>query len=157
MILRPLDIVDGVQDRALVNGILRQLCESIFCTEFTEQVRLFILPSLASHPQFPLTKLVQSLLLSDGSLAVSKTASMLFSFLAVSRGGMASILPGNEQTFLAVLTKLCGGAITPNTVYNDHEDSDDESVIDMDLDVKDPESLIEQCIDILNNKDFVNK
>ena len=39
MILRPLDIVDGVQDRALVNGILRQLCENIFCTEFTEQVR----------------------------------------------------------------------------------------------------------------------
>ena len=62
---------------------------------------------MASHPQFPLTKLVQSLLLSDGSLAVSKTASMLYSFLAVSRSGMASILPGNEQTFLAVLTKLC--------------------------------------------------
>ena len=39
MILRPLDIIDGVQDRALVNDILRQLCENIFCTEFTEQVR----------------------------------------------------------------------------------------------------------------------
>ena len=39
MILRPLNIVDGVQDRALVNDILRQLCENIFCTEFTEQVR----------------------------------------------------------------------------------------------------------------------
>ena len=39
MILRPLNIVDGVQDRALVNDILRQLCENIFCPEFTEQVR----------------------------------------------------------------------------------------------------------------------
>jgi ubiquitin-protein ligase E3 C len=38
MILRPLDIVDGIQDRALVNDILRQLCDNIFCTEFTEQV-----------------------------------------------------------------------------------------------------------------------
>ena len=39
MILRPLDIVEGVQDRALVNDILRQLSEHIFCTEYTEQVK----------------------------------------------------------------------------------------------------------------------
>jgi hypothetical protein len=66
---------------------------------------VFILPSLASHPQFPLTKLVQSLLLSDGSWAVSMTASMLYPVLAVSRSGMASILPVSEQTLLAALTK----------------------------------------------------
>ena len=68
---------------------------------------MFILPSLSSHPQFPLTKLVQSLIMSDGSLAVSRTVSMLFSFLSVSRSSMSSILPGNEQSFLSVLTQLC--------------------------------------------------
>eukprot|EP00092_Neocalanus_flemingeri_P033885 GFUD01036847.1.p1 GENE.GFUD01036847.1~~GFUD01036847.1.p1 ORF type:complete len:1078 (-),score=314.76 GFUD01036847.1:112-3345(-) len=155
MVLRPLDIVDGVQDRAMVNNILRQLCENIFCGELTEQVRLFILPSLASHSQFPLTKLVQSLLSSDGSLAVSRTTSMLYSFLAISRNGLASILPGNEQTFLAVLTHLCCGAISTRTV-DEPDDSDTESITDMELDMNDPECLTEQCISILNNKDFVN-
>jgi len=155
MVLRPLDIVDSVQDKAMVNDILRQLCENLFCKEFTEQVRLFILPSLASHSQFPLTRLVQSLLSSDGNLAVSRTASMLYSFLTLSRNGMASILHGNEQTFLAVLTQLCCGAISTKPVY-EPDDSDTESVTDMDLDMNDPECMIEQCISILNNKDFVN-
>ena len=41
-------------------------------------------------------------------------------------------------------------------MYNDPDDSDSESVTDMDLDMNDPESLTEQCIAILNNKDFVN-
>ena len=45
MVLRPLDIVDSVQDKAMVNDILRQLCENLFCKEFTEQVRSFILNS----------------------------------------------------------------------------------------------------------------
>ena len=39
MVLRPLDIVDGVQDRGLVNDILRQLCEQVFCKDFSDQVR----------------------------------------------------------------------------------------------------------------------
>merc|ERR1719483_1182128 len=124
MVLRPLDIVDGVQDRVLVDDILRQLCEQVFCKDFSDQVRLFILPSLSSHTKFPLTKLVQSLMMSDGSLAVSKTASMLFSLLSVSRSSMSSILPGNEQTFLAVLTQLCCAAISPNIEYKDQDDND---------------------------------
>jgi len=155
MILRPLDIVDGVRDKVMVNDILRQLCENLFCTEFSEQVRLFILPSLASHTQFPLTRLVQSLLSSDGSLAVSCTPSMLYSFLTLSRGGMASMLVGDEQTFLAVLTHLSCGAISTKAVF-EPDDSDTESDTGMDLDLNDPESLVEQCIAILNDKDVVN-
>ena len=42
MILRPLDIVDGVRDKVMVNDILRQLCENLFCTEFSEQVRKIV-------------------------------------------------------------------------------------------------------------------
>ena len=41
-------------------------------------------------------------------------------------------------------------------MYNDPDDSDDENVTDMELDINDPESLSEQCIDILNNKGFAN-
>ena len=51
---------------------------------------------------------------------------------------------------------LSSGAISPNAVFNEPDDSDSESVTDMDFDMNDPESLIEQCISILNNKDFVN-
>ena len=40
MVLRPLDIVDSVQDRAMVNDILRQLSEHMFCKELSEQVNL---------------------------------------------------------------------------------------------------------------------
>ena len=39
MIVRPLDIVDSAQDKAFVNDILRQLCEHIFCKDFSDQVR----------------------------------------------------------------------------------------------------------------------
>jgi len=157
MIVRPLDIVDSAQDKAFVNDILRQLCEHIFCKDFSDQVRLYILPSLSCHPQFPLTKVVQSLMLGDGKLAVSRTASMLFSFLSVSKNGIPNILQGSEQDFLAVLAQLCNGVISSNTVYSEEEDSDDESVADMEYDINDPESLIEHCISILNSKDFVNK
>ena len=66
MVLRPLDIVNTIQDRSMVNTI--QLSENMFCKELSEQVRMFVLPSLASHSQFPLTKLVQSLLPSVGIL-----------------------------------------------------------------------------------------
>ena len=39
MIVRPLDIVDSVQDRVLVQDILRQLCQHIFSKDFSDQVR----------------------------------------------------------------------------------------------------------------------
>ena len=39
MILRPLDIIDSAQDKLFVNEILRQLCEQIFCKDFSDQVK----------------------------------------------------------------------------------------------------------------------
>ena len=39
MVLRPLDIVDSVQDRVLVDDILRQLCEQVFCKDLSDQVK----------------------------------------------------------------------------------------------------------------------
>ena len=65
---------------------------------------------------------------------------------------MASILPPGCSHQTVSFLFVFSGAITPNTVHND----DDESVTDMDLNMNDPESLIEQCIEFLNNKDCVN-
>jgi len=154
MITRPLCIIDKIQDKEIIYQLLRQFCENLFCKELSEQVKLFILPSLSCHPNLPLNRLVQSLVTNDLSLAVSNTSCMLYSLLLVSSKKLGNIHANSEQSFLTALAHLCSGAFSVSSVSREAADSDDES--DSGMDIDDPDHLIEQCLELLNDREFVS-
>jgi ubiquitin-protein ligase E3 C len=155
MLLRPLQVVGSLQDRGMVSKILAQFSNHILSSPFSDQVRLFILPSLSLSGNVPFYRLCDLL---TTQASVPRTPCLLYSFLSLSQQGVLSLSPGEEETFLSALASLSQvlGTTQGRGVGEDDDDSDTESLTGEDMKMDEGNvSIVDQSIRFLNNQEFV--
>ena len=156
MIVRPLAVVEQCEDSGLVTEVMVQVCRHILAPVMTDQVRLYLLPCLSATPGFPLARLLQSFsAVSQAEPGLLSSPALLFSLLSLARPRLASLQPH----LLSVLASLLTGVLS-NTRDTDQEDGleedDEDEELEEDVIMRDTDSLVEQSVTIINEKDFVS-
>ena len=158
MIVRPLLIL-GQCHQDVSHQVLLHLSISILCPVLSDQIKMYILPSLAAtNPPFPLINLIQSLLSSNTVPAsLLSSSSMLFSFLTLSKSNLSSLPQHYHRQFLQVMSSLMSGVLSAGvncdeSISDPDDDDDDEMMMETDREVDD---MIEECISIVNEKEVV--
>ena len=154
MITRPLLMVETCPDNSLVTDVMTQLCKHILAPAFSDQIRLFILPSLCQTKGFPLSRLLNSFsVISREEPQLLTSSGLLFSLLSLSRPHLASLHP----SLLTVLASLLTGVLNNSAHREDPEHLEDDEEEDMDdVTMRDTDCLTEQAVAIINEKDFVS-
>ena len=154
MVARPLEAVQQLQDRSLTAEMMHQLCQEFLSPDPSDQVHLFLLPSLASLHLLRLDPLVQCLL--DESRVVARTPCLFYSFLLLSQEGILGIASGREEAFFAALALLSQVIPAPlDDAGDDSDDEDEDDVVMEDAETAGEAALIKASIGLLNDRDFV--
>jgi len=157
MIVRPLAVVEQCEETGLVTEVMVQLCKHLLAPAMTDQVRLYLLPSLCESQTFPLARLLQSFsLVSQAEPDLATSPPLLFSILSLARPRLASLQPH----LLSVLATLLTGVLNntrdrEETAGLEEDEDDDEEEMD-DVTMRDTDSLVELSVTIINEKDFVS-
>jgi len=162
MVLRPLQLVNSSNDGVFVNSLLQQLCRAVLCQPFSEQIQLFILPSLADPgSKFPLGRLVSALQgPTSASLTVPSTPWLLYSFLAISRNSLSTLNETSRDSYLAVLSCLSVTILEMGGNNDDKdEDSDNEDDMEVDSDNVSAEDrdIIRASLVLINEQETVSR
>ena len=154
MVARPLEAVQLLQDRSLTAEMMHQLCQEFLSPDPSDQVHLFLLPSLASLHLLRLDPLVQCLL--DEGRVVARTPCLFYSFLLLSQEGILGIASGREEAFFAALALLSQVIPAPlDDAGDDSDDEDEDDVVMEDAETAGEAALIKASIGLLNDRDFV--
>jgi len=154
MILSPLDLAHQSQDSSFREEIFTSLCREIFGPELSEQIRMYILPSLCASERFSVGLMMQYLESSEpGELRVPCTAPLLYSVLVLARGKLDKMDTTQEKAFLSVVSVLAS-----KTIVAELEDVSEESDNDSDAmdESKERNLLTESSISCLNSAEFVS-
>jgi len=154
MVITPVNLAVHSQVTNFRASIFTSICVQLFGPDMTEQIQLFILPSLRAHPQFSIGMLIKYLEDSvAGKVRVPATPSLLYSLLTLSRGNLGKFDYVQETSFLNVICIL-----VRNTIIPELDDENDDSDTDSDAmdQTKEVNQLIEQSISCLNAPDFVS-
>ena len=154
MVARPLQAVQELQDRALTSEMMHQLCQEFLSPDPSDQVHLFLLPSLASLHLLRLDPLVQCLL--EEGRVVARTPCLFYSFLLLSQEGILGVASGREEAFFAALALLSQVIPVPlEEAGDDSDDEDDDDVLMEEAEGAGEVALIKASIGLLNDRDFV--
>ncbi|PSN48070.1 hypothetical protein C0J52_03451 [Blattella germanica] len=169
MITRPLQLVSSsskTANNSEFSGImLRALCQYILAPQFTEPVKLFIIPALAELPYFPFRQLLEAL--KQSAHVVPASTWLMFTVLSLER---KHFVPGQNTgivrdglllIYLQILASLTVNiskmysASSINTIHGTNDtapDSDNDSSSEMDHEDNNIEELqvLEQCVEMLN-------
>jgi len=160
MITRPLQLVSHSGDVAFINQMLQQLCLAILCQPFSEQIRLYILPSLAEpEVRFPMARFSGALQgPTPSSISVPCTPWMFYSFLSLSRNSLSDLKEASIESYLSVLSGLSATLVELGghalDKYEDHDD-DEMEVVENSKISDEVRSVIKECLDQINQPETV--
>jgi len=160
MITRPLQLVSNSADVAFVNQMLQQLSLAILCQPFSEQIRLYILPSL-SEPElaFPMARFSAALQgPTPTSITVPCTPWMFYSFLSLSRNSLRDFKESSIESYLSVLSGLSATLVElGGHAFDKYEDNDDEEmeVVENSKISDEVRNVIKECLDQINHPETV--
>lgn len=157
LILKPIRI-QSQADKKFKQLLMRKLCDSFFSKPFSEQVRLFILPSISSGLCFPIADFTANVKLEE----LQPSPWLLYSFLKLGIPDKDAFSPLQFHQYWAILSHLSSYLAQSGSKFQDElDDSDDDSDDEMIVDEEETSEFTEEhclraCKDLLNHPTFVS-